>query len=47
VYRPPLVHDLAVGLILEGRGTQFDPAVVDAFVGVAPVLKSLSNEAGV
>jgi adenylate cyclase len=47
VYRPPMVHDQAVDLILEGRGTQFDPAVVDAFIGVAPVLKNLSNEAGV
>jgi CHASE2 domain-containing sensor protein len=44
VYRPPLVHDRAVDLILEGRGTHFDPAVVDAFVGIAPVLENLSNE---
>jgi adenylate cyclase len=47
VYRPPLVHDRAVDLILEGRGTHFDPAVVDAFVGVARVLKNLANEASV
>ena len=35
VYRDGLPQDEAVGIILQGRGTQFDPAVVDARVRVA------------
>ncbi|MDR1875442.1 MAG: response regulator [Synergistaceae bacterium] len=32
VYKPPFTHEEAVRLIFEGRGTQFDPNVVDAFM---------------
>ncbi len=35
VYREPMLHDSAVHLIVDGRGTHFDPAVVDAFMQVA------------
>ena len=38
VYRDPLPFDEAVTLIAQKRGTHFDPAVVDAFLRVAPVL---------
>ena len=31
VYKPAMPHERACGSIIEGRGTQFDPAVVDAF----------------
>jgi putative two-component system response regulator len=31
VYKPPMSHETAVGIIREGRGTQFDPDVFDAF----------------
>ncbi len=31
VYKPPFPHTKAVELILEGRGTHFDPDVADAF----------------
>lgn len=31
VYKPPFPHSKAVELILEGRGTHFDPDVADAF----------------
>jgi HD-GYP domain-containing protein (c-di-GMP phosphodiesterase class II) len=31
VYKPAFSHEEARRLILEGRGTQFDPAIVDAF----------------
>jgi response regulator RpfG family c-di-GMP phosphodiesterase len=34
-----------VALIVKGRGTHFDPAVVDAFLVVAPILRSLSEAA--
>ncbi len=30
VYKPALSHDEALGIIIEGRGQQFDPQVVDA-----------------
>lgn len=45
LYRPSMTHDQAVDLIIRGRGTHFDPAVVDAFVTVAPVLRNISEEA--
>jgi putative two-component system response regulator len=32
VYRPAFTHEKAHEIILEGRGTQFDPDVVDAYV---------------
>jgi adenylate cyclase len=41
--RPMMTHEEAVALIVKGRGTHFDPAVVDAFLKVSPVLESLSG----
>jgi HD-GYP domain-containing protein (c-di-GMP phosphodiesterase class II) len=32
VYKPAFEHEHARAIILEGRGTQFDPDVVDAFI---------------
>jgi len=32
VYKPAFSHDKAKGIILEGRGTHFDPQVLDAFL---------------
>jgi HD-GYP domain-containing protein (c-di-GMP phosphodiesterase class II) len=46
LYRPPLSADDAVALIAKGRGTHFDPDVVDAFVKVATVFRSLSSVDG-
>lgn len=34
VYKPPMTHDAAAQLILKERGQHFDPAVVDAFIGI-------------
>ena len=34
VYREPMSHDDAAALIVSGRGTHFDPSVVDAFLEV-------------
>jgi HD-GYP domain-containing protein (c-di-GMP phosphodiesterase class II) len=42
VYRNAISHDEAVALILSRRGTHFDPAVVDAFLRVSNVLRSLT-----
>jgi len=32
VYKPPLPHTKAVAIITEGKGTHFDPDIVDAFL---------------
>ena len=37
-------HDDAVKFIVERRATHFDPAVVEAFVDVAPRFKMVSAE---
>jgi CHASE2 domain-containing sensor protein len=42
LYRKSLSHDEAVAFILKGRGSHFDPDVVDAFLQVSPVLRELS-----
>jgi adenylate cyclase len=44
VYRRPMCHDSAVDFIVAGKGAQFDPAVVDAFVAVADAFKNVSHE---
>ncbi len=43
-YRDPMTHAEAVEFIVGGRGTHFDPAVVDAFVRVASVVERVSSE---
>jgi adenylate cyclase len=43
LYHAPMSQDEAVKLILDGKGTHFDPAVVDAFVQVSPMLHHLSQ----
>ena len=43
LYRAPLSHDETVRMIVRGRGTHFDPAVVDAFARVAPMLETASR----
>jgi putative two-component system response regulator len=45
LYRKTLSHDDAVKFILSGKGTHFDPAVVDAFHRVAAALASVAEEA--
>jgi adenylate cyclase len=43
LYRQPVSHDEAVELIAAGKGTHFDPAIVDAFLAIAPRLKSAAS----
>ncbi len=45
VYRRGLSHDDAVAFIVAGRGTHFDPAVVDAFLKVSGVLRGVTRDA--
>jgi len=44
LYRRPISHEAAVTHITSGAGTQFDPAVVEAFVQVESVFKTVSQE---
>ena len=44
VYHPAISHDEAVAVIRKGRGTHFDPAVVDAFIKVSGVFQSVARE---
>jgi response regulator RpfG family c-di-GMP phosphodiesterase len=45
LYQKPLSNEEAVQHIVSASGTHFDPAVVDAFIKVAPTLHKLSKEA--
>jgi cyclic di-GMP phosphodiesterase len=42
-YHRSMTHEEVEDIVVSGRGTHFDPAVVDAFLSVAPVLKALSE----
>jgi adenylate cyclase len=44
LYRQPMSHEDAVGLIRRGRGTHFDPAVVDAFLSVSAIMEQIAAE---
>jgi len=44
LYRPSMSHDDAVKFIAARASTHFDPAVVEAFIGVAPRFKAVSAE---
>jgi putative two-component system response regulator len=44
-YREPMSHDDAVAFIVAGKGTHFDPSIVDAFLEVARVVRRVSAEA--
>jgi putative two-component system response regulator len=34
-YKEPFTHERSVSIIAEGRGTQFDPDIVDVFLDIA------------
>lgn len=44
VYKPPMSHETAAGIITDGRGTQFDPAVTDAFTAVQEQFKNIAEQ---
>jgi response regulator RpfG family c-di-GMP phosphodiesterase len=44
LYQSSMSHDDAVKFIVAGKGTHFDPAVVEAFVAVAPLLKTVAHD---
>ena len=43
VYKPAMPHEKAASIILEGRGTQFDPDVVDAFMSIQDQLEEIAE----
>ncbi len=43
-YKEPMPHDKAVQLIVEGRGSHFDPDIVDAFVALKDVFFAISQQ---
>ena len=45
LYKQCLTHENAVALIVRGKGTHFDPAVVDAFLRVSASFEAVSGEA--
>jgi len=47
LYRRTISHEEVVDLIVNGRGTAFDPAVVDAFLRVAPAFRAIDDEGSV
>jgi putative two-component system response regulator len=44
LYRQSRSHDETVAFIVSGKGTHFDPAVVDAFVSVEAQFRKTSDE---
>jgi putative two-component system response regulator len=46
VYRGKLTHEEAVTIVTAGRGTHFDPDVVDAFLDVRERFRELARELG-
>jgi putative two-component system response regulator len=44
LYRPPMSYDDAVKFIVDRTATHFDPAVVQAFIHVAPRFRIVGAE---
>jgi putative two-component system response regulator len=43
VYKDSMSHDRAVAIIEEGRGTHFDPDMVDAFLSIKDEIKAIAH----
>ena len=44
VYKPAFPHSRAVSIIAEGRGTHFDPAIVDAFLRIHEEFDAIAQQ---
>jgi putative two-component system response regulator len=44
VYKEPMPHDEAMKIILAGKGTHFDPDVVEAFIEAADEMKAIAEK---
>lgn len=43
VYKPPFSHEKAVGIILEGKGSHFDPQMIEAFTEITDKFKVIAQ----
>ncbi len=44
VYKPPFPHSKALAILAEGRGTHFDPVLVDVFLSLREEVRSIALE---
>ncbi|WP_051938134.1 HD domain-containing phosphohydrolase [Ferriphaselus sp. R-1] len=44
VYKPPFSHEQACAIILDGKGTHFDPDIVEAFLDLQPEFQAIATE---
>ncbi|MCL1908828.1 MAG: response regulator [Holophagaceae bacterium] len=44
-YKPAFEHDIAVGIIVQGKGTQFDPLLVELFEDISGEFQEISKKA--
>lgn len=44
VYKPALPHEDAVAMIAQGRGSHFDPDIVDAFIAIQDAFKQVAQQ---
>ncbi len=42
IYKPPFTHEKAVDIIREGRGTHFDPDIVEAFLDIEETFRNIA-----
>ena len=42
IYKEGMPHDRAFEILLEGRGSHFDPDVVDAFVAIGDEIRAIA-----
>ena len=45
VYKEPFTHEKSVGIILEGKGTHFDPTLIDLFAAQHTAFEAIYNSA--
>ncbi len=43
VYKKPMSHEMAVKIIIEGKGSHFDPDIVDAFLEIQEEFQSIAT----
>ncbi len=43
VYKPPFPHEKAMAIMIEGRGSHFDPDMLDAFVEISEECRSVAE----
>ena len=44
VYKDGMPHDKAVDIMREGRGSHFDPDILDAFLGLLPEFQRIAHQ---